>query len=780
MKSKQNSSDFFLFSYPNYLKMKETQLFQISILFTMLFIFISCVKEITVNSSEHDLKFDQLAQEWDEGIPLGYGILGNLVWQKNDHLRMSLDCVYLWDLRPTDNMDSSIFNFNWVYQNWKNNQYEKVQKAFDEPYERDPGPTKIPAGAIEFPIKTLGEIDEVHLSIQDAACEVLWTNGTQFISFMDESNQVGWFKWDNLKGNMNPIFIPPGYFSDTLQKDSKRIGLQRLEYEKGTLNQEKNEILYTQKGWNGFEYQVYIKWIHDGDQLIGCWSITSSISHHKSNKTGRELVNQALKKGFYKSYKAHQREWTSFWNESQITIPDKTLEKQWYLEQYKFKSTASKVGPPISLQAIWTADNGSLPPWKGDFHHDLNTQLSYWPAYSGNHLNLSAGFTQWLWNHQEDFKSYTKHYFGVNGLNMPGVSTINGSPMGGWIQYALGPTVSAWMSQHFYWQWKYSKDSTFLKERAYPWIKETAIYLKEFSVLGKDGKRKLPLSSSPEINNNSRNAWFDQMTNFDLALVKYTFLKAAELAQIIGYEEESRNWMAILNEFPDFSVDDSGFMIAPNLSYNGSHRHFSHLMAIYPLGILNFDNPQDRLLMQKSVQNLEKNGTSEWVGYSFCWMACLESRIKNGDAAANYLKIFAQNFCLPNSFHVNGEQFNRGFSNHKYKPFTLEGNFAFAAALQEMLLQSYSGVVTVFPAIPKSWKNLSFYQLRAENGFLISAEMKNGKVTKIRIQSEAGGVIRIENPFITKFIVNKPFKMDKKVLIINTTPKEVIVLKMQE
>lgn len=760
--------------------MKTSHLFKTSTLFSILFILISCDKEIKINSKEHDLIFNQLAKDWDEGIPLGNGILGNLVWQKNDHLRMSLDCVYLWDLRPTDNMDSSIFNFNWVYQNWENGQYEKVQKAFDEPYDRDPAPTKIPAGAIEFPIKTLGEIDEVHLSIQDAVCEVKWKNETRFLSFIDECNQVGWFKWDKIKSNMNPVFIPPAYYSDTLQKDSKRIGLQRLWYEKGKLNQGKDEILYTQKGWNGFEYQVYIKWINDGDQLIGCWSITSSESTQNSTEKAKELVQKALKNGFYKSFKAHQREWNSFWNQSQITIPDKILEKQWYLEQYKFKSAASKEGPPISLQAIWTADNGSLPPWKGDFHHDLNTQLSYWPAYSGNHLDLSAGFTQWMWNHKDDFKNYTKQYFGVNGLNMPGVSTLNGAPMGGWIQYALGPTVSAWMSQHFYWQWKYSNDTTFLKEKAYPWIKETACFLKEFSVFGKDGKRKLPLSSSPEINNNSREAWFDQMTNFDLALVKFTFLKAAELAQILGYDKESQNWINTLHEWPDFSVDDSGFMIAPNLSYDGSHRHFSHLMAIYPLGILNFNNQQDRLLMQTSIKNLEKHGTSEWVGYSFCWMACMESRIKNGDAAANYLKIFAQNFCLSNSFHANGEQFNRGFSNHKYKPFTLEGNFAFAAAIQEMLLQSYSGIVTVFPAIPKSWKDLSFYQLRTENGFLISADMKNGKVVKVRIQSETGGVIRIENPFSDRFSVNKKFKIDRNILEVNINPNEIVVLKSQK
>ena len=115
------------------------------------------------------------------------------------------------------------------------------------------------------------------------------------------------------------------------------------------------------------------------------------------------------------------------------------------MEQYKFGSAARVGAPPISLQAVWTADNGKLPPWKGDFHHDLNTQLSYWPAYSGNHLDEEIGFIDWLWNNRDTFKEYTKEYYETEGVNVPGVSTLTGQPMGGWIQYAFSPTVSAWL-----------------------------------------------------------------------------------------------------------------------------------------------------------------------------------------------------------------------------------------------------------------------------------------------------------------------------------------------
>ena len=115
------------------------------------------------------------------------------------------------------------------------------------------------------------------------------------------------------------------------------------------------------------------------------------------------------------------------------------------------------------------------------------------------------------------------------------------------------------------------------------------------------------------------------------------------------------------------------------------------------------------------------------------------ARAKDGDKAFETLKTFADCFCLPNSFHANGDQSGTGKSSFTYRPFTLEGNFAFAASVQEMLLQSYSGVIEVFPAIPKTWKNLSFKNLRAEGAFLISAEMKDGETEKLVLFSEKGG-----------------------------------------
>ena len=102
------------------------------------------------------------------------------------------------------------------------------------------------------------------------------------------------------------------------------------------------------------------------------------------------------------------------------------------------------------------------------------------------------------------------------------------------------------------------------------------------------------------------------------------------------------------------------------------------------------------------------------------------------------MEIFSRAFCLRNGFHCNGDQTDKGYSDFRYRPFTLEGNFAAAAGLQEMLLQSYSGTIRVFPAVPASWRDASFKGLRAEGAFLVSAERKDGTVQSIEIVAEVG------------------------------------------
>jgi len=323
-------------------------------------------------------------------------------------------------------------------------------------------------------------------------------------------------------------------------------------------------------------------------------------------------------------------------------------------------------------------------------------------------------------------------------------------------------------------------DRKFLEEKAYPWIRDVAIFLDELSVKGKDGKRKLPISSSPEIFNNSRDAWFEDITNYDLALIRWTFEKAAEMAGELGKDEERTKWDQILTEWPDYAVDpDHGLMFSSTVAYEESHRHFSHLMAFHPLSLIDVSNgDQDISTIHNTIDRLVDVGSDYWTGYSFSWLGNLQARAMNGNGAADALRIFATSFCLPNSFHVNGDQSGKGYSTMTYRPFTLEGNFAFASGIQEMLIQSHTGIVQLFPAIPDEWKDVSFDQLRIQGAFLVSAELENEKLKSVFLEAVAGGSVRIRNSFDTgKFTSDKEVDQKGDIILIQLNPGETVELK---
>jgi alpha-L-fucosidase 2 len=730
---------------------------------------------------DHDLHFNRLATSWDEAIPLGNGMLGLLVWKKGENLRFSLDRADLWDLRPMSNLSRPEWKYSWVFEQWKKNNYGVVQEAFDRPYDDLPAPSKIPAGALEFNISKLGDTESVALNLAGAECEIRWKNGTTLKTFVHASENAGWYRFENLPDSIRPKLVSPAYTShgDNKASEMSFFDLDRLGYSAGEESETDSTITFSQEGWGGFRYRIFVKWENRGSTQTGCWSISSSFPGWKDMPAADKNVTDAIGKGFNASVKEHSAWWKNFWASSSVSIPDTILEKQWYLEMYKFGASARADAPPVSLQAVWTADNGKLPPWKGDFHNDLNTQLSYWPAYSSNHLDLEQGYINWLFNNRDTFKRYTKAYFGKEGMNVPGVATLTGEPMGGWIQYSFGPTVAAWLSHHFYLHWRYTMDRNFLKEKAYPWINDVAIFLDENSIRGNDGKRKLPISSSPEIFDNSAKAWFPEISNFDLSLIKWTFEKAAELAGELSLKDDSIKWGTVLSEWPDFTIDPgTGFMFAPGIPYNQSHRHFSHLMAFHPLGLIDYSKGEsDKQIIDNTLKNLTATGSDWWCGYSFSWLGNLYARALNGEKAAEALKTFATCFCLPNSFHVNGDQTKSGKSKFTYRPFTLEGNFAFAAGIQEMLLQSHAGFVRIFPAIPGSWKDLSFNDLRTEGAFLVSALMKNGAVVSVRIHSEKGGIMRLKNPFSESgFKCSKDIKTKADLIEISFVPGENVTL----
>jgi len=395
---------------------------------------------LNLSPSVNDLVFTDLATTWDEGIPLGNAIIGALIWQKDSSLRMSLDHVGLWDLRPIFHRDSmSVRNYKWVQEQVVKKDYRPVLEVYGPHKEPYVFPSKIPGGALEFNTSGLGKVDTVRLLLKNALCEVTWEGGAHFQTFVHANENKGWFRFENVPDDFKPVLVPPVYQSPSGSVSSQvtAYDLRRLGYSQGDVVVNGTTIVYHQTGSEGFYYEIAVSYHKNGKKLEGVWTIVPKTENDTHTINSSEFTERALQEGFFKSYHKHHLWWKNYWAQSSVNIPDAVLAKQYFNEMYKFGSAARSYSPPISLQAIWTADNGKLPPWNGDYHHDLNTQLSYWPCYAGNRLEEGLSYLNWLWETMPANRRYTLDFYGVDGLNVPGIATLKNEPMGTWIQYSL-------------------------------------------------------------------------------------------------------------------------------------------------------------------------------------------------------------------------------------------------------------------------------------------------------------------------------------------------------
>ena len=206
-------------------------------------------------NSSHNLHFAKLQNRWDEGMPLGNGMIGALVWQKNNRLRLSLDRADLWDERKA--LDLTKFNFKWVKEQVLKKDYAAVQKLGDYPYDNIPYPTKLPAAAIEFNIVSLGNVVSNVLDIQTALNIVTFKNGAVFKTYVHATHPDGYFIVENLppQGNDSLSALIPelaihNYNSGNIQKTNDNShageGLEKLGYPRGEIIKNKNSIQYHQ------------------------------------------------------------------------------------------------------------------------------------------------------------------------------------------------------------------------------------------------------------------------------------------------------------------------------------------------------------------------------------------------------------------------------------------------------------------------------------------------------------------------------------------------------
>ena len=670
---------------------------------------------------------------WDEAVPLGNGLMGGLLWGGGNVLRLSLDRGDLWDLRVPKSLMAGGLTWAKMRDLVSEGNQARISELVDEPFHL-PNPTKLPAGRLTLTLPSPRQVQGFSLDLSTAVATAKLSGGT-LQAFYSAREPVAMMRL--VGAQAEPKLTAPE-------------SVAKLGYPPAAPGHDHRASWFVQEGADGLSYVVLVASRRKGAATELALAITSTRDGGDPLALARRRVSAALATGYDRLLAGHVRWWRRFWSASGLRVPDAAVQQHYDLAQYFYGAASRRGAPPMPLQGVWTADEGDLPPWKGDYHNDLNTQLTYWACFPAGHLEAGQSFLDFMWRLLPAHRRFARDFYGTPGAAVPGVMSLDGKALGGWGQYSLSPTNGAWVAQSFYLHWRYTLDRKFLARRAVPYCTAIAECLQALLRPGADGKLKLPLSSSPEIHNNSLQAWLQPNSNYDLALLRWLFGALAEMQEAAGANAAARRWRNVLGRLDHLAVaKDGALMVSPAEPLRESHRHFSHLMALHPLGTLTVEGTKrDRQVIAASLAQVKRLGVGEWAGYSFSWMACICARCGLSEEAAGYLRTYLQAFVSRNGFHLNGDYRKQlPQVRRTYRPFTLEGNFAAAQAVHELLLQSWGGVVRVFPAVPAAWKEVAFTDLRAEGAWLVSAERADGRTLRVRIRAEHGGHLRLRNPF---------------------------------
>ena len=402
---------------------------------------------------------------------------------------------------------------------------------------------------------------------------------------------------------------------------------------------------------------------------------------------------------------------------------------------------------PANLQGVWNAvDN---PPWNSDYHLNVNLQMNYWPAY----MNNLAETARPMVNYIDDMRYYgriaAKEYAGIeskegqeNGWLVHTQATPFGWTTPGWNYYwGWSPAANAWMMQNVYDYYKFTKDETYLKEKIYPMLKETAKFWNSFLHYDKASDRWVSSPSySPEHGNITIGNTFDQSLVWQLF---HDYMEAAnhlKIDQDLVTEVKAKfDKLKPLHINQDGRIKEWYEEDSPQFTNEGienHHRHVSHLVGLFPGTLFGKDQPEYLEAARATLNHRGDGGT----GWSKANKINLWARLLDGNRAHRLLAEQLRSSTLENLWDT-------------HAPFQIDGNFGATSGMAEMLLQSHTGYIAPLPALPDAWKDGQVSGLVARGNFEVSMKWKEKNLETLSFLSNVGGDLVVDYPNIEASII---------------------------
>ncbi|MCF8715604.1 glycoside hydrolase N-terminal domain-containing protein [Joostella atrarenae] len=740
-----------------------------------------------------DLWYGQPASKWIEALPVGNGRLGAMVFGGVETERIQLNEDSMWPGSANlDNAKGTPEDLKTLRKLIDDGKVHEADKFIIDKFSyKSIVRSHQTAGDLFLHFKREGSVTDYKrsLSFSDALAEVSYKiNGETYTESVFSSNPddilVVHLKTTNPKGMNFDIEMsrPKDEETETVVVTAPSDTEMKMNGKVTQLGGMFNETPHPIE--DGVHFQTLLKAVSktgniksEGNnlQVRGAKEITlylataTSYYHENFESVVQNVIKKASSKSFKSLLSEHKKDFQKLYNRVDFSLgnselnaqptdkrlknykegtPDLDLQtKLFQYGRYLLISSSREGANPANLQGLW--NDHIKAPWNADYHLNINVQMNYWPATVTNLSECELPLFEFGNKVLERGKLTAKSQYGLNGmvahsttdLWAPAFMRAKTPYWGAWIH------GGGWLAQHYWEYYQFTEDKEFLREMAYPYLKEAAAFYLDWLQWDKTTKKWISYpETSPEnsyIAEDGESAAIVKGAAMGHQIIAEVFDNTLASAEVLGINDSFISEIKKKREklSPGVVIGEDGRILEWNKPYEElekGHRHMSHLYALYPGTVITSATPEAFKAAKETIDYRLKYGGAG-TGWSRAWMISFNARLfDNKSAEENINKLFEKSTA------------NNLFNEHP--PFQIDGNFGYTAGVAELLLQSHEGFIRLLPTLPNNWKTGEISGLVARGDVEVAIKWAEGEMQQVGLLSKTSKTVSVKYKDLKKEI----------------------------